>query len=424
LTRRLAIALACCWLFASLAAPAARAWVLAEDELEGSSTELGLVLRGFGFFFYGETLEPPLSASDENPAASSVIDARLTFVRKTERYAFVVHGQLTSRFSSSPLTGTAGLGRVAPPSRWLPLSFDVVDENKLRLRLALDWVYGRISLGPLTITAGRQPVTFGRGRFWHPLDLVGMFSLTEVDTEYKPGVDALRVAWQLAPRRQLTLLIALGELKNDQDIEANLRGSSLLLRFKQGFARGELGYSAGFVRRDGIVALDAFYDIKVADLYGELVLHFPTRRSLTPAPSDAVVPSAVLGTQIKPHSKITVNAELFYNGFGTFTRQRYLQRALGERASIGELTGLGRLYLGAAVLWELHPLIKLTLAALQNLRDPSALVSLSASYNVLSNVELLVGVYGPLGAGLDQLTVKSEFGIYPLFAFAEIKIVL
>ena len=86
----------------------------------------------------------------------------------------------------------------------------------------MDWLYCAVNWGPATFTVGRQPVTFGRGKFCGPSDLVATFALTEVDTEYKPGADALRIDLGLGERTQLGLIAAAGKW----DGTLALRGSS------------------------------------------------------------------------------------------------------------------------------------------------------------------------------------------------------
>ncbi|MDH5395913.1 MAG: hypothetical protein OEW97_06530, partial [Gammaproteobacteria bacterium] len=46
-----------------------------------------------------------------------------------------------------------------------------------------------------TLTLGRQPIDWGSGRFWQPLNIFGAFSPIDLDTDYKPGIDAARLNW-------------------------------------------------------------------------------------------------------------------------------------------------------------------------------------------------------------------------------------
>jgi len=153
------------------------------------------------------------------------------------------------------------------PPRWFPLQADITDDEGITLRESVDWAYAAVTLGPVTVTAGRQPITLGRGKLYKPLDLVATFALTEVDTEYKPGADALRIDWNATPRTVLSLFATAGEW-ND---ELALRGSAFALRAKQELAKGEVGMLGGLVRGDGVIGADAVVDAGKFDIYAELV---------------------------------------------------------------------------------------------------------------------------------------------------------
>ncbi len=112
----------------------------------------------------------------------------------------MIHDQLVERDPVAPPSPAASRSAAASqPPRWLPLTVTITDEPTLTLRDTVDWVYAAYTRGPVTITLGRQPVSFGRAKLWSPMDLVAPFALTEVDTEYRPGADAVRI--DLAARR-------------------------------------------------------------------------------------------------------------------------------------------------------------------------------------------------------------------------------
>lgn len=46
-----------------------------------------------------------------------------------------------------------------------------------------------------TFSLGRQAIDWGSGRFWQPLNVFGSFSPTDLDTDYKAGIDATRIDW-------------------------------------------------------------------------------------------------------------------------------------------------------------------------------------------------------------------------------------
>ncbi|MBI4704083.1 MAG: hypothetical protein HY744_23490 [Deltaproteobacteria bacterium] len=416
-----------------LASPA-RAVVLGEDELGERSTDLGACVRSFAFWLAGDVLAPPLSLSDENPTGIGVFDARLVFAHRSPGFKLALHAPLTASVRSHAGTAAIPLGRGASPPRWLPLEHRLTEEPTLDLRASIDWLYVAVSPGPLTLTAGRQPLSFGRGQIWRPTDRISSFALTEIDKEYRPGADALRLDWSMAEQSTLTLLLVGGEIEpagqpEQVDLEATGRGSSLLGRFAQGWSRGEIGAMAGLVRGDLWGSIDAVLDAAAFDAYAELTLTLLSDQSLgSPAIEDRAlpVPSALVGATFKPISTLTLVPELYLNGFGATEPAGYLRIALSERVAVGEQVALGQLYGGLSADWQLHPLAHLVSAAIANLTDPSALVLLSLSYELAANAVVVVGGYLPVGSRPVRAAgilpeLRSEYGSYPSFAFLELK---
>jgi len=410
-----------------LLASRAHAFVLSEDPLEEKSTELGLMVRLFSFTMAGPILRPPYNPlGDANPTGMGLGDLRLSFEHKSPRLKLVLHNQLTTTARSHADVGLFSLGRGAEPRRWLPLDTDLVDEGGYTLRESLDWAYLSVTLGPLTVAAGRQPITLGRGKLWKPLDLISTFAITEVDTEYKPGADALRLDWTVREQTILTLLAAAGEWQDDL-----LTGSSFALRGKQGFTWGELGALAGMVRRDVVLGLDGAVDLGRFDVYGEAAVHLLTDESPSPGldqRSRAVV-RAVAGATFKPTAKLTLSPEVFYNGFGAWDAADYLGVATSDRVAMGEMYNMGRVYVAGIALWEAHPLLTASAALMLNPIDPSALISLGLTYSLAGNMSLVLGGYVPAGR-VPNLRAsplpapRSEFGLYPHFVYLELKAAL
>ena len=437
-------------MFFGLVPAPASGFVIFEDPLEEESLELGALVRSFAFVQAGSVLRQPYTLADGDPTGRGMLDLRLSLEYRTSWLKVVLHDQLTSSLVAPAQASVFSLGRGLEPRRIIPLEVDLVEEDGFTLRNTVDWAYLAVTLGPVTFTAGRQPVTFGRGKLWQATDLVSTFSLTEVDTEFKPGSDAVRLDWTVAAGQSLTAVAALGEkikptLLGYEDDGLGVGGSAFLLRYLYGWSSGEAGAMAGYVRGDVVLALDAAYDAGAFDLYTEVAVTIRTDRSLGsrgPAeedPPDAVA-RAVVGGTFKPHPKVTLIPELFYNGFGSLDAVDYLLVAQSARVAVGETYSLGQIYLGATCLWEAHPLLNLVAVGILNAADPSGLFSLAATYNLASNVDLVGGMYLPLGRVPDVSQVpangvpdpftgampvpRSEFGLYPYFFFVELKAAL
>ncbi len=408
----------------------AEAIVLAEDEFEEESTEIGVVARSFAFLMAGDVLEPPYAIDDTNPLGMGVFDARLYFAHRTPDLKLVVHNQLTLQMQSATALGLAGLGRAVSPPRWLPLLFSL-DEPEgaptLGLRSDADWLYAAYTAGPVTITAGRQPVSIGRGQLWTTSDRISMFSFTEVDTAYKPGVDAIRIDIAAGERTNIMAIAAVGELESqERDAQVELRGSSFLGELKQGWEWGEAGLIGGMIRRDGVAGLNAVLDLGELSLHGEGTATFLSDDSLSsPAIEARDIPvfEALVGATLRPVDTLTVVPELLYNGFGSWQAEDYLPIAFSERMAVGEQQGLGKLYAGVHTTWEIEPLTHLFNAMLTNVHDPSALALLGLRHNLSANVDGVIGAYAPIGRLPDTAAfqARSEFGNYPYFFFFELK---
>ena len=250
------------------------------------------------------------------------------------------------------------------------------------------------------------------------------FALTEVDTEYKPGSDALRMDWTIRTRTNLSLFAVAGKWKD----EVALAGSSFAARATHTFGKGELGGLVGFIRRDVVLALDGVIDAGKLDLYGEAAVYLLTAGSLTPPvgpdrPRAAV--RAVLGATYKPIDKLTLTPELFYNSFGFWRAQGYVDVALSDRVATGEMYNLGQLYVAAVAQWKVHPLLD---SDRRRHREPGR--SVRALHH---RAELQPGrQHGPgcrrLPAGgpppetdVAPPIPRSEFGLYPYFMYLELK---
>lgn len=65
-----------------------------------------------------------------------------------------------------------------------------------------------------TLSIGRQPIDWGSGRFWQPLNVFGSFSPTDLDTDFKPGIDAVSLDWFPSDFSSLTAVYAFSEKDN------------------------------------------------------------------------------------------------------------------------------------------------------------------------------------------------------------------
>lgn len=412
---------------------AASAWVVDEDPLEEESTEIGVVARSFAFLSAGPVLEPPLAPEGVNPTGQSIFDARLYALHKTPNYRLVVHNQSTMSLTSFAEVGGLNLGRGVPPPRLLPLTFDQQSDGML-LRNMTDWLFAEWRLGAVTFTVGRQPVTMGRGAAWHTNDLVSTFALTEVNKQFKPGADAVRLDWSLPERQNLMLVAAFGDIDASRDnrFGADRGGSTGLVSYKKAGEFGEFSLMAGYVRGDGVVSLDGTTSVLGFDLYGELTGTRLSKESLAaPAVDGEFFVKALVGASLRPTSDLTIVPEVFYSGAGAAEPSEYLSVMFSDRFQIGDQTSAGRYYASLSNLWQVSPLSTLSWGMMSNLADPSALFFSALGQSLSDDVTGQLGFYAPIGqkpaitgSPFLPIALQSEFGTYPYFFFAQLSATL
>jgi hypothetical protein len=401
-----------------LSAPG-RAAVVSEDALAGDSFAVGGSARTYNLVLRGGPLSSPSTPAGFDPAAVSSVYLRPQLALKRGfGLDFVLHDELASTTSSVPggsLTGSLSLGQGRPAPVWLPLQWSLAGRDTYRLENRIAWLYARYHIGSLSLTLGRQPVTLGRGQIWTPEDLIAPFSPLQIDTEFKPGADAVRLDWDASETLSVMLV---GAAANDSD-------SALLSRVELRSANLRLGVLLGDVRQDGVGGLDLFVDLGAGtDLHGEGTLTWVGSAERRPWGRRAFT-RAVVGTTRELSSKLHVTAEAYFNGAGAREAADYVGELSSRRLSVGEAYNLGRIYAGLAAQWQLHPLLSADLAAIANLQDPSAIIAPVVRYSLAENASIVAGAFIPLGPAPRHTTTiaaRSEFGLYPQMYHVDAKL--
>ena len=120
-------------------------------------------------------------------------------------------------------------------------------DGLLRIGYELDRAYYRHRFGETTLSLGRQPLDWGSGRLWQPMNLFGAFAPTDLDTDYKPGIDAALLDWYPSPFSALTAALVLSP--ND---DAATEPSLALHYRRQVGEESELSMVAGRINGDEV----------------------------------------------------------------------------------------------------------------------------------------------------------------------------
>lgn len=284
----------------------------------------------------------------------------------------------------------------------------------------LDRLNIRFSLDTGDLTVGRQTISFGSARFVSPTDIFRPFLPSTLNTEYRPGVDAIR--W----------LGSLGDLAEyDIGVVANEGGEPEGLitysRIKASLSGNDL--EATIIHRDDMLIIGGGWE-RALGLFGFWAEIAHTMSEVEqPAidyPSDYTRVSIGLDRALSEN--IFAMVEYHHSSFGTGDPAQYQNFALTEGARSGGIYLVGRNYLIPSVSWTVTPLLGLNASAFVNLTDSSAFMTLSGNYSLSDNLYTDFGVQVGAGDGtkmetliVPQIIDGTEFGSFPTTAFVSLR---
>ena len=345
-----------------------------------------------------EVLRSAGAAAD--PYAIGVVAGRLKGELSAGPWYFEAHGLVGVQ--STQASGGVGLGTstgaVLAAPELLPLSWRPDAGPDMSVLLRTDRLSAKLSIPHLDVTLGRQPVSLGSGLFFTPLDLVNPFSPATIDTEYKPGVDALRVDVFAGTTGHLTAVTAWSGsplLGDDANTDVSLDDAVIAATGGATVGVTDLSGFAGLVRGEPVLGASVVSAIRAVGVHGDVTLTLPD--------SDEPFVRAVVGADARPTMTTMLAAEVYVQSLGAKEPGEYLDLATSERVASGELWLLGRVYGAVTVSQEINPLLVANVALIGNLTDPSALVAPSLSWSTSQNTELLVGAYVGVGARPDRV---------------------
>jgi hypothetical protein len=275
------------------------------------------------------------------------------------------------------------------------------DEGRSAVLQRLD----RLSVGyageKAVVRFGRQALTWGNGMVYTPMDILNPFDPAAVDKEYKLGDDMLYGQLLRANGDDLQGVAVFRRSLETAHVDAEW--SSFALKYHGLVGSGEYDLMAARHFDDPLVAGGGSLALGGAVWRGDGVFTFTDEETYLTAVTSLSY-SWVWGGK-----NMSGVAEYFFNGFGQPDGQ-YDPESLAQnpellqRIARGELFTLGRHYVVASTLMELHPLFHLTPNVFVNLSDGSALVQI-VTQNDLKQDLLLLGAVGlPVGPS------GTEFG--------------
>lgn len=317
--------------------------------------------------------------------------------------AFDFNGYLIGSYAGSSLRKTPEVERSGA------LEWTLRDENRAAARVAVDQFYITFSADRFDLRAGRQPIGLATCFYFTPNDFFAPFAAQNFYRVYKPGVDAARLDFRAGALSQISLIHALGYAAdtgatNGYANSPDGGGAVNIGRAAITFAKFEWALLAGEIKNDTVIG---------GSLQGELSwlgvrAEGHSRRSATGAWLEIAA-----GVEHRFSNSLTIRYEHFHNGAGTDYPSAY---------RLGATPYPGREYGALGFSYEFTPLLTGQMLALANWRDNSRALSLYGVLSLSDESELAVGVTVPRGEPATASGFQSEYGAYPISAYADVRV--
>lgn len=247
------------------------------------------------------------------------------------------------------------------------------------------------------ISVGRQAIGFGRITLSSPLDIIAPFPPDALDTEVRPGVDALRVSRYGDRVGQLQGVVVLG---------SDSRHNSYLATLVQSLTGVDLLALGGQLRDRPMIGGGVAGSVGGMGLRGELAWYKGTRVGEPDGDLHDDFIMAGVEADYRFDIDLSLTVEYLYNGIGTSRAENYpvVWQSAPYQEGLGFLSG--RDYLLAAASHQFHPLVEGSLLGIWNLQDDSFLLRPLVDLSLADNCVLQL--FWTFLAGRSPQTVQVD----------------
>lgn len=276
-----------------------------------------------------------------------------------------------------------------------------------------------------TAAIGRQALTWGNGLVFNPMDLFNPFRPTDMERDYKIGADMALLQVQGEKIDDIQMVYV--PRRNPRTGAVSGEQSSLAGKLHHAFESFEVDLMAGLHYNDTVAGFGATRTVGGAVWRFDLTW---TRLNDREADNDFFTGVTNLDYAWTWGGKNVYGLlEYYYNGLGKSDYEdAFSDPDMLARLGRGELFTLGRNYLAGQLQYEIHPLVILSLAVINNLADPSGTVQPRIEWSAAQNVQVVfngTAYYGREGTeyggfyvpqyGVWQMPVDSVYGRVSLF---------
>lgn len=271
-----------------------------------------------------------------------------------------------------------------------------------------DHLYYQYERTAWRLRMGRQPISWGAGRFWQPADLFGAFSPVALDREYKAGVDGIVLDYY--PGQFSSLSVAYLFAEANQDLFTDSWG----FYFKQQVGElSELALVGGNVL--GTEILGGSFESAIGEIgwrWEGIVYRLENART-------KLEQFWVVGLDYQLAGNSFLSLEYYNNSAGAEQSAQLAGVAASAPYLLGLQKHLSRSLLGVSLQHQLSPLLSAGYALLGAYLEQegrwadSYLHQFNLIYSVSDEADALISVMKGSGEGINNGSPGSEFGALP-----------
>jgi len=296
--------------------------------------------------------------------------------------------------------------------RFLDLDSGILSGSELDVDHGVDRLAVTVFSDDVSLSLGRQSVTWGSALVWSPVDLFSAFSPDEIDRDEKPGVDAVRLTVTFAGDTFIDLVAEPLDLDDSYSADSD---STCAMRVQTHVGEYDVALCGGYVASDYVAGCDFAGYLGDAGFRGEALYTWTDGQAV----EDYLRGTLGVDYGFQGMGQPYVAVEYYHNGFGTNDEEGYAalleQDAVRRLFARGTAYNVGRDYVGLVVRLTPSALTSIRSQTVINIGDGSAREFVTGALSVGDNTDLIVGAN--IGFGSDG----SELGSGNL-GFAYLKV--
>ncbi|HUV06644.1 MAG TPA: hypothetical protein VMX75_02875 [Spirochaetia bacterium] len=312
--------------------------------------------------------------------------------------------------------------RIGDPERRILPRRDNEMEN-IGLYHEIDRAMATLNLPFADLYVGRQAVSWGSAHVINPTDILVPYRFLDLDTEYRKGVDAVRVRIPFQ-MNEIDVGFVAGE-------GFRFERSALFGRTRLYFLETDFSILGMLFKENLLLGLDLARAIGGAGAWAEAAYVIPGVVNNRDDPFEKDYLSISLGMDYNFSGNFYGYVEYYFNSAGKNDPHEYIEILANPSANPAYSEGnqylLGKHYLFFGGRYTVTPLIPVSSLIMVNMSDLSVDLSLSVEYNIMENVYITAGFYLGMGEGPELTSgvltrYGSEFGAYPDILYTAVKI--